>query len=48
MWLATLLIIIIWTWGLTPLWVNIVVTVFSGIYIWLKLVVEIIKIVKGS
>lgn len=30
-------IFIIWTWGLTPLWVNIVVTVICGLAIWVKL-----------
>ena len=27
------LIFIVWTWGLTPLWVNIVATVFLGLSI---------------
>ena len=35
---ATLLIMILWTWGLTPLWVNIVGTIFCGVKLILNLI----------
>lgn len=31
-------IIMFWTWGLTPLWVNIVVTILLGIRFWFRLI----------
>ena len=37
---------ILWTWGLTPLWVNIVGSVLLGIKISISIIKEIIKIVK--
>lgn len=33
----TILIMILWTWGLTPLWVNIVGTVIAGLAILFKI-----------
>ena len=35
---VTLLIMILWTWGLTPVWVNIVGTVFCGVKVILNLI----------
>lgn len=30
--MSIILIFIVWTWGLTPTWVNIVTTVICGLY----------------
>ena len=31
--MAVALILIIWTWGLTPTWVNIIITILMGLHI---------------
>ena len=46
MMLSILLIMILWTWGLTPLWVNIVGTVFAGIALFFKFLKLIITLFK--
>ena len=44
--MTLLIVMILWTWGLTPLWVNIVGSVLLGIKISISIIKEIIKIVK--
>lgn len=44
--MTILLIMILWTWGLTPLWVNIVGSVLLGLKISISIIKETIKIVK--
>ena len=44
--MTILLIMILWTWGLTPLWVNIVGSVLLGLKLSISIIKEIIKIVK--
>ena len=44
---STLLIMILWTWGLTPLWVNITGTILLGIRILLKILKIMIEVMKG-
>lgn len=46
MWYITLIVMILWTWGLTPLWVNIVGTVFAGIALCFRFLKDIIEILK--
>lgn len=46
MWYITLIIMVLWTWGLTPLWVNIVGTVFAGIALFFKFLKLIIALLK--
>ena len=41
--MAALTIILLWTWGLTPLWVNIVGTVICGLNILIKTIEEMSK-----
>lgn len=41
-------ILVLWTWGLTPLWVNIVCTVLCGIKILCDAVLAIIKLLGGK
>ena len=36
--MSILMIMILWTWGLTPLWVNIVGTVICGLDILFKII----------
>lgn len=46
MWYSILIVIILWTWGLTPLWVNIVGTVFAGfvfMFHFLRLIIALCK-----
>ena len=40
----TLLIMILWTWGLTPLWVNIVGSIVGGLGILVKVVIKLPKL----
>lgn len=44
--MTILLIMILWTWGLTPLWVNIVGSVLLGLKLSISIIKETIKIVK--
>jgi len=44
--LTILVVIVLWTWGLTPLWVNIVGTVLIGIKILLYCLKFFIAIMK--
>lgn len=46
MMLLILLIMVLWTWGLIPLWVNIVGTVFAGIDLSFKFLKDVIAILK--
>lgn len=46
MWYITLIIMVLWTWGLTPLWVNIVGIVFAGIALFFRFLKDIIAILK--
>ena len=46
--IMVLLIMILWTWGLTPVWVNIVGTIFAGVSIFLRLLKLLIAIIKES
>ena len=44
--MTILLIMILWTWGLTPLWVNIVGSVLLGFKLSISIIKETVKIVK--
>ncbi len=46
--MTILLIMILWTWGLTPLWVNIVGSVLLGLKLSISIIKEIIKIIKEA
>lgn len=44
--MTILLIMILWTWGLTPLWVNIVGSILLGLKFSISIIKETIEIVK--
>ena len=46
--MTILLIMILWTWGLTPLWVNIVGSVLLGLKLSISIIKEIIEIIKEA
>lgn len=46
--ISILLIIVLWTWCLTPLWVNIVGTVLLGLRITFKIIKCIVEIIKEA
>ena len=39
-------IFVIWTWGLTPVWVNVVTTVILGLRISIKMASAVAKTIK--
>lgn len=43
---STLMIMILWTWGLTPLWVNITGTVLIGIRMFFIILKSMVKLIR--
>lgn len=46
--ITIILLLILWSWGLTPLWVNIAATVLIGIKISLKLLKLILEFINAT
>ena len=41
--MSILMTLILWTWGLTPLWVNIIGTIIMGMRACLKVLIPLLK-----